>query len=259
MHKDLDTLRSAFSLTNEIALITGGGTGLGYAMSNALLAAGAKVIITGRRQEVLDDAVAALGPRAFAFRQDLTNFEEVEPLIERIQRQVGHPTILVNNAGTHLKKSLADTTMKEFRSVQATHVDGAFAMSRAVVPGMLLQGGGSLLFIASMTSLIGMPNVIAYSAAKAAFLGMVHALATELGPQGIRANAIAPGWIETPMLHQALGGDLPRKAKILSRTPQGRFGEASDIGWAAVYLSSRAASFVNGVVLPVDGGARIGF
>ena len=179
--------------------------------------------------------------------------------MERIHREIGHPTILINNAGTHLKKPLVDTTPEEFRSVLATHVEGAFAMSRAVVPGMRRVGHGSLIFIASMTSLIGMPNVVAYSAAKAAFLGMVHSLATELGPESIRVNAIAPGWIETPMLHKALDGDSQRKAKILSRTPQGRFGEPADIGWAAVYLSSPAASFVNGVVLPVDGGAKVGF
>ena len=259
MPENFDALRSAFSLPNEIALVTGGGSGLGYAMSAALLAAGARVVITGRRQEVLDAAVATLGPGASCFRQDLTNHAEIEPLMERIHREIGHPTILINNAGTHLKKPLVDTTPEEFRSVLATHVEGAFAMSRAVVPGMRSVGHGSLIFIASMTSLIGMPNVVAYSAAKAAFLGMVHALATELGPESIRVNAIAPGWIKTPMLHKALDGDPPRKAKILSRTPQGRFGEPSDIGWAAVYLSSPAASFVNGVVLPVDGGANVGF
>lgn len=259
MHDRLDDIHSAFSLRGEIALVTGGGTGLGYAMSAALLAAGAKVVITGRRENVLDEAVAALGPGAFAFRQDLTDFAEIDPLVERIGKQVGNPTILVNNAGIHLKKPLVDTKLEEFQAVLATHVSGAFAMSRAVVPNMRLAGHGTLLFIASMTSLIGMPNVIAYSAAKSAYLGMVNALATELGPEGIRVNAIAPGWIETPMLHKALDGDPARKAKILGRTPQARFGDPSDIGWAAVYLSSRAASFVNGVILPVDGGARIGF
>jgi gluconate 5-dehydrogenase len=259
MPKTPQDLQAAFSLKGEIALITGGGTGLGYAMSAALLAAGAKVVITGRRKDVLDEAVASLGAGTFSFQQDLTKHDEIEPLMERIREEVGDPTILVNNAGTHLKKPLLETTLEDFRSVQATHVEGAFAMSRATVPGMRSNGRGSILFIASMTSLIGMPNVVAYSAAKAAFLGMVHALATELGPQGIRVNAIAPGWIETPMLHKALDGDPPRKAKILSRTPQARFGEAADIGWAAVYLSSPAASFVNGVVLPVDGGAKVGF
>ncbi len=139
MHDRLDDIHSAFSLRGEIALVTGGGTGLGYAMSAALLAAGAKVVITGRRENVLDEAVAALGPGAFAFRQDLTDFAEIDPLVERIGKQVGNPTILVNNAGIHLKKPLVDTKLEEFQAVLATHVSGAFAMSRAVVPNMRLR------------------------------------------------------------------------------------------------------------------------
>jgi gluconate 5-dehydrogenase len=118
---------------------------------------------------------------------------------------------------------------------------------------------GSILFIASMTSFMGMPQVVAYAAAKSAYLGLVRSLAVEWGPHGVRVNAIAPGWIASPMLERALSGDPVRKGKILGRTPLGSFGDPDDIGWAAVYLASPAAKFVNGVVLPVDGGAAIGF
>ena len=249
----------AFSLSGRIALVTGGGTGLGYAMSAAFLAAGAQVVITGRRGDVLRQAVATLGPGTFAFEHDVTDSPSVIGLAERISREIGTPTILVNNAGLHLKKPVCDTTYNEFLSVLDSHIGGAFNMTQAVIPEMRREGHGSILFIASMTSLIGMPNVVAYSAAKAGYLGMVRALASELGPDNIRVNAIAPGWIETPMLHKALDGDPLRKAKILSRTPQERFGSPLDIGWSAVYLCSRSASFINGVVLPVDGGASIGF
>ncbi len=249
----------AFSLADEVAIVTGGGTGLGFAMASALLAAGAKVVLTGRRADVLSAAVNQLGPGAYAYPHDITDTFSIAPLIDRITREVGEPTILINNAGTHLKKPLTETTDAEFHRVLATHVEGSFAMARAVAPQMKTRRHGSMLFIASMTSLIGMPNVVAYSAAKSALLGIVRALATELGPEGIRVNAIAPGWIESPMLHQALDGDLPRQAKILARTPQARFGNPEDIGWAAVYLCSPAASFINGVLLPVDGGASIGF
>jgi gluconate 5-dehydrogenase len=110
-----------------------------------------------------------------------------------------------------------------------------------------------------MTSLIGMPRVIAYTTAKTAFAGLVRGLTAELAPCGVRVNAIAPGWIESPMLHEALDQDAERRNKILSRTPMGRFGESEDIGAAAVYLCSPAGRFVTGVVLPVDGGASIGF
>lgn len=249
----------AFSLSGEVALVTGGGTGLGFAMSSALITAGAKVAITGRRADVLHNAVAELGPAASCFQHDITHHESIAPLIERITSEVGTPTILVNNAGTHLKKPLAETASVDFHRVIATHVEGSFAMARAVAPHMQTRRHGSILFIASMTSLIGMPNVVAYSAAKSAYVGMVRALATELGPSSVRVNAIAPGWIETPMLHEALDGDPARTAKIIARTPQSRFGHPQDIGWAAVYLCSPAAGFINGVILPVDGGASIGF
>jgi NAD(P)-dependent dehydrogenase (short-subunit alcohol dehydrogenase family) len=248
-----------FSIKDQLAIVTGGGTGLGFAMTSCLIAAGARVVITGRRKEVLHSAVQQLGANAAAEEHDVTDLESSAKLLERIERRHGLPTILVNNAGTHVKKAIEEHSIAEFRSIMATHVEGAFAITRAAVPYMKRAGLGSVVFIASMSSLIGLPNIVAYSAAKAAYLGMVRSLATELGPANIRVNAIAPGWIETPMLNQALSGDAERKDKILSRTPQHRFGAPVDIGWAAVYLSSPAASFVNGVVLPVDGGASIGF
>ncbi len=139
------------------------------------------------------------------------------------------------------------------------HVLGAHALSRAVLPGMCRRGKGSLLFIASMASLIGLPLVVAYAAAKSAHLGMVRTLASEYGKHGIRVNAIAPGWIRTPMMEQALAKDTARQEKILSRTPLQRFGEVDEIADAAVFLSSPSARFITGAILPVDGGASIGF
>ena len=248
-----------FSLQDRLAVVTGGGTGLGFAMASCFIAAGARVVITGRRLDVLDRAVSELGNRAHAEQHDVTDLASAAPLIERIQQRYGSPSILVNNAGTHVKKSVEDHTLQDFHSILATHVEGAFAITRAAVPGMKAAGAGSIVFIASMSSLIGMPGIVAYSAAKAAYLGMVRSLASELGGDNIRVNAIAPGWIQTPMLDKALSGDPERKNKILSRTPQHRFGSPEDIGWAAVYLCSPAAEFINGVILPVDGGASIGF
>jgi NAD(P)-dependent dehydrogenase (short-subunit alcohol dehydrogenase family) len=258
VHKSA-SLASTFSLSGNLVVITGGGTGLGYAMASCFCAAGARVVITGRREDVLQRAAGQLGKNVFAVRHDVTDLAASEALMERIEKHHGVPGILVNNAGTHVKKPVEDHTLDDFHAILATHVEGAFALTQAAVPFMKRAGGGSVLFIASMSSLIGMPNIVAYSAAKSAYLGMVRSLAAELGPHNIRVNAIAPGWIETPMLDAALAGDPERQRKILSRTPQQRFGKPEDIGWAAVYLNSPAASFVNGVVLPVDGGASIGF
>ncbi len=251
--------RLPFSLDNQLAIVTGGGTGLGFAIASCLIAAGARVVITGRRLDVLQEAAAGLGQNAFAEPFDVTDSAGAQEFVEHIRAKHGAVRILVNNAGTHVKKTLEETTLEDFRGILKTHVDGAFSLTQAVVPGMKQNGGGSVLFTASMSALIGMPKIVAYSAAKAAYLGMVRSLASELGADNIRVNAIAPGWIQTPMLDAALNGDPERRQKILSRTPQHRFGRPEDIGWCAVYLCSPAAEFVNGAVVPVDGGASIGF
>ena len=174
-------------------------------------------------------------------------------------RKFGEVSILVNNAGVHCKKPLEETTDADFRKVMDVHVMGAFALTRAVVPYMKAKRKGSILFQTSMSAFMGAPYVIAYSCAKSGYLGMIRTLATEISKDGIRVNGIAPGWIDTPMLHQAIDGDEVRTQKILGRTPMAKFGQSEDIGWTAVYLASPAASFINGVVLPVDGGALIGF
>jgi len=259
MPEQANDVAAPFSLDGELAIITGGGTGLGFATASCFLAAGARVVITGRRTDVLNKAAAELGPNAYAMAHDITDLESSASLVKEIEGRYGTPTILVNNAGTHVKKTIVDTTIDDFKHVLGTHVNGAFAITQAVVPSMRSAGHGSIIFIASMSSIIGMPMVVAYSAAKSAYLGMVRSLASELGPHNIRVNAIAPGWIETPMLHKALDGDEPRKNKILSRTPQHRFGSPRDIGLSATFLCTPAANFINGVLLPVDGGASIGF
>ena len=249
----------AFSLKGQLAIVTGGGTGLGFAMASCLAASGARVVIAGRRVEILEEAAKKLGPSVIAEPYDVRDLNAAGPFIVKIEERYGAPGILINNAGLHVKKTLENHTVEDFRAVMATHVEGAFAITRAAVPLMKRAGQGRILFIASMSSFLGIPEVVAYSAAKSAYLGMVRSLAAELGPSNIHVNAIAPGWIETPMLHQALDRDPDRQQKILRRTPLARFGSADDIGWAAVYLCSPAASFINGVILPVDGGASIGF
>jgi len=248
-----------FDLTGQTALITGGGTGLGLGMARCLSAAGAKVVLVGRRKEALLEACAEIGPDASPLVGDVTRLESASALIDEAEDLAGPVSILINNAGVHLKKPAVDTTDAEFAAVLQTHVFGAFALTREAGKRMIARQSGSVIFTASMASFMGIPLVVAYSAAKSAYVGIVRTLAVEWGAHGVRVNAIAPGWIGSPMLEQALAGDPPRKAKILGRIPPGKFGEAEDIGWAAVYLASPAAKYVNGVVLPVDGGAAIGF
>jgi gluconate 5-dehydrogenase len=248
-----------FSLAGETALITGGGSGLGLGIARCFARAGARVVLVGRREDVLKRAAHELGECAEWESHDILQLDQAGALVKRLWNRLGPISILVNNAGIHIKKSAVDLSPEEFHSILQTHLVAAFALTRAVLPDMIERRHGSILFSASMASLIGLPLVTAYSAAKAGHLGLVRSLATEVSPYGVRVNAIAPGWIESDMMRSALNGDPARKAKVLGRTPMNRFGDPEDIGWAATYLCSPAAKFVTGVVLPVDGGASIGF
>jgi len=251
--------KSDLILKGQTALITGGGTGLGLGMAKCFVASGAKVILVGRRKAELEKSCKLIGRNAIPLTGDVTDLGAIPAMVERAEQLSGPVTILVNNAGIHLKKPALETSDAEFDAVLQTHVFGAFALTKEIGRRMVERKAGNILFTASMASLFGIPQVVAYSAAKSAYVGMVRTLTVELGPQGIRVNAIAPGWIESDMMNAALSKDSARSAKILSRTPLNRFGQAEDIGWAAVYLCSPAAKFVTGVVLPVDGGASIGF
>ncbi len=250
----------AFSLANEIALITGGGTGLGLGIAAAMNRAGAKVAISGRREAPLQEAVKHLGDRACYIVGDITNDADRIKMVTEASTKLGGPiSVLVNNAGQNMKKPAMETSDEEFDSLLDTHVKSALALSRLVAGGMLERKNGKILFIASMASYLGVPNIVGYTTAKTAVLGLVRALAAEWSPSGIRVNAIAPGWIETPMTRKAFDGDPERKKKVLSRTPMNRMGAPEDIGHAAVYLCSPAANFVTGQTFPIDGGASIGF
>ena len=213
----------AFDLSGQVALVTGGGSGLGYATAKCLAAAGAKVVITGRREEVLAKACQKLGDRVCYYVHDVTDTDAAPTFIARVVDEQGGCDILVNNAGRHCKKPVEEITMQDFRDVMDVHLYGSFALSQAVIPYMRAKKRG------------------------------------DVSADGIRVNAIIPGFIDTPMFHQAVDSDLPRQQKILGHTPMGSYGRPEDIGWAAVYLCSNAASFVNGTSLTVDGGCAIGF
>lgn len=251
--------KNPFSLAGEIALVTGGGSGIGLGIASCLAECGARVVLVGRRQDVLENAAKKIGSSATYEAHDVNNVDQAGALVKRMSERVGAISILVNNAGVHLKKSAVETTPSEFSAVLQTHLLAAFALSRAVLPSMIQRGCGNILFTASMASLFGIPFVSAYSAAKSAYVGLTRSLAAEVSSKGIRVNAIAPGWIESDMMRRALNDDPARSKKILGRTPMNCFGRPEDIGWAAAYLCSPAARFVTGVVLPVDGGASIGF
>ncbi|PSR55459.1 3-oxoacyl-ACP reductase [Adhaeribacter arboris] len=250
---------SPFDLSGKLALITGGGTGLGLGIAEAFIQAGAKVVITGRRQEVLQNACQQLGPMASCQVSDVADTATIPDLVQTVQQQSGPIAILVNNAGINLKKHTLEVTDAEFQAIIQTNLVGLFALTREVAKGMVERRTGSIIMITSMAAMYGLPLVSAYSASKSAVLGMTRVLASDLSPHGVRVNAIAPGFIQSPMLLKALETDPERKQKVMGRTPLGGFGQPSDIGNAAVYLASEAARFITGINLPVDGGNSIGF
>lgn len=252
--------RDWFSLEGRTAVVTGGASGLGLGITACMAQAGARVAVIGSSSE--EKAAAALAPfgdQVGYYSFDITETDKSQALADRIEKDFGRIDILVNNAGNHCKKPIEEMSVEEYCSVLRVHLVGAFALSKAVIPKMKKNHKGSILFQASMTSYIGQPYVTGYATAKSGYLGMVRTLAAECGADGIRVNAIAPGWIDTPMFHKATDNDPERLAKIMGRIPMKRIGDPMDIGRAAVFLCSDAAGYINGVCLPVDGGAVIGF
>jgi NAD(P)-dependent dehydrogenase (short-subunit alcohol dehydrogenase family) len=251
---------NCFSLTGKTALITGGATGLGLAMTRCMVEAGAHVVVVSRSgREKFESACGDLGSHVSYYQGDIAQTAKTPALVENILAHEGPIHILVNNAGNHCKKPIEEMETEDFSTVLQTHLVGSFALTRSLLPQMRERKSGSILFIASMTSYIGQPYVMGYAAAKSGVLGMVRTLSAEVASDGIRVNAIAPGWIDTPMYRAATEHDAARRAKILGRIQMNRVGKPEDIGWAAVYLCSDAASYVTGTCLPVDGGALVGF
>ena len=243
----------------KVAIVTGGGSGLGFAIAEKFTQNGIITIIAGRDEEKLKNAKEKLGEFAYAMSCDVSNLASIPVFVEKVISQFGQIDILVNNAGINMKKDFTEVTDEEFQMVLTTNLTSVFVMSREVVKHMLAKGSGSIINISSMAAQYGLPKVIAYSASKTAIDGMTRAMAVELSPKGIRINAIAPGFIYSAMTDKALNSDPERKAKVFGRTPMGHMGQPADIGEAAYFLASDAAKYITGVVLPVDGGNSIGF
>lgn len=244
---------------NKVAIVTGGGSGIGLAIAEKFVANNILTIIIGRDEKKLIKAKETLGELCFPITADLSDLTSIPKLVEKILNQFGKIDILVNNAGINLKKDFTEVNDEEFQKILLTNVTAVFALSREVVKHMLAKENGSIINISSMASQYGIPKVIAYTASKSAVEGMTRAMAVELSPKGIRVNCIAPGFIATDMSAKALNSDAERKQKVMSRTPMGFMGDPADIANAALYLANGEANYVTGIVLPVDGGNSIGF
>lgn len=244
----------------RVAIVTGGGSGIGLAITEKFVAAGIHTIIIGRDEQKLSAAREKLGELCEPLPGDLNDLSSLPALVNGIIQKHGRIDVLVNNAGINMKKEFTEVSDEDFQRILHTNVSAVFALSREVVKCMLEKNiKGSIINISSMASQYGIPKVIAYTASKSAVEGMTRAMATELSPRGIRINCIAPGFIATEMSAKALNNDPERRAKAMGRTPMGEMGQPSDIGDAALFLSSDASKYITGTVLPVDGGNSIGF
>jgi NAD(P)-dependent dehydrogenase (short-subunit alcohol dehydrogenase family) len=250
---------SVFSLAGRVALITGGGTGIGLEIARCMVQAGATVIITGRRESVLQASAADLGVGAKYIVNDVCDLSASDALVEQVEATYGPLDILVNNAGINMKKPALEVTDEDFSRIIHTNLNAVFALTRAAAKRMVARRSGTILMISSMAAYYGIDRVVAYAASKSAVEGMVKVLASEFSAHGVRVNAIAPGFIETEMSRTAMNSDPERRDRAMRRTPMGKFGRPEDIGQAAVFLASDAARYITGVSLPVDGGNSIGF
>lgn len=242
-------------LKDKIAVVTGGTRGIGYEVARLYLEQGAKVIIFGSRQETANQAVQSLKKlnsdfEVIGMAPRLGDLQSVEQTMAKIVDQFGRIDILVNNAGISARESIYDYSEEAFDNIMNLNVKALFDCSKAVAPYMRDQGGGCIINTSSMVSLYGQPSGVGYPASKAAVNGLTKSLARELGKDGIRVNAVAPGVTKTDMV-----ANLPEDmvARVTAPIPLGRMGEAHEIANVFLFLASELASYVSGAVISVDG------
>jgi len=243
-------------LDGRVAVVTGSSKGLGKQIAIALAEAGATVALVARSADLLKSVQAEmvrLGGKALAFVADVRSEADVARVAGEIRREAGVPDVLVNNAGINLRKPLHEFTFEEWRGVMSTNLDGPFLCTRAFVPGMIEKKFGRIINMASTMAHVSLPYRSAYSASKFGVLGMTKALALELAPYNITANAISPGPFATE-LNRALLQDPAQMAAFNAKIPVGRWGKLEEIGPLVVFLSSDDAGFITGTDILIDGG-----
>ncbi len=246
-----------FDLSAQTALVTGSSRGIGLALAKGLLDAGARVVVHGRNRERAESAAASLtestAGETLVSTFDITDPAAVDQGVAKIEQRWGTPDILVNNAGIQRRTAFVDFPKADWDELLATNLTSAFLVGQRVARGMVTRGRGKIINIGSVQSQLARPGITPYSVTKGGIVMLTKGMCADLGPYGIQANALAPGYFAT-QLTQALVEDETFTQWVKDRTPAGRWGQVEDLVGGLVFLASAASDFVNGQVLYVDGG-----
>ena len=249
-----------FNLSGKVALVTGGNGGICFSMAKAIGKAGAKIIIAGRNDDKNNESIEELKSidvDCISLNVDVTSESSCDEMIKKSMSHFGKLNILINNAGTNIRKRPEDYELDEWKSIIDTNLISMFICSKACFPLFKSVGGGKIINIGSMHSLFGAPLGSAYSASKGGVVQLTKSLANSWAKDNIQVNAVLPGYIDTKLTQQARV-DIPELQKrVEERTPVGRWGNPDDLGGIAVFLSSDGSNFISGTAIPVDGGYSI--
>ena len=246
-----------FDLTGKVAIVTGGNGGIGLGIAEALVEAGASVMLAGRNREKGERAARALGERAAFEVADVTRKPACESLVTATLARFGRLDILVNNAGTSIRKPPQHFTEAEWHAIIDTNLTSAFLMCQAAHPQLSKAGGGKIINIGSLNSLLAAPHNVPYTASKGGLMQLGRGLATAWAADNIQVNTILPGWIETEMTVTAKAQVPGLAESVVARTPAGRWGQPRDLAGLAVFLAAPASDFITGAAIPADGGYSI--